>query len=528
MCSLFFTLIHLMVFASSFCTALEVNTSSIALDAACFVDSDANGVLTKNELAEKISSTLLAVSPASILTTWDSWQCPEFKTYDIKPSFLHHLLSMIFIRTGRFSWDPCRIALTQRLGSYYDFNTGDITSITTDDFVLLLSYFLSTCLFIVRTWDVAPGADSCMRQAKYDRFSTEDKGDYLQRLSLYSRSTAFVDWARSLSIPNFSDYVDNASCVLPYAYAERTCKSVESSMRNFSAPCNITEQLGEFDDEDEVVPTTLIVVLCLVALCAFVSCCLGTRLFKKSRRQHEMLDQSHQVQQLLKAKIDAWVLLDSNLQAEASSLQPEFKYRLDIAIPDQEQFDLFDIVHPDDFESLLAAHDQLKRDAEATGSPPIVQKLRLRYHATVGPRKDYEVQYLPVELVLAANSRGQVCAGLTVLAEVVLESTQPDLTLHDAMFMKEPVCDVIEDVTEDASQVQSRASLGEMILNGSDALSCNESAAATFVSMEANDHAGGQVTFRYHQEKMAALQQQISTLYGRGVDEPPPPATISM
>eukprot|EP00928_Gymnodinium_smaydae_P062727 TRINITY_DN4651_c1_g1_i1.p1 TRINITY_DN4651_c1_g1~~TRINITY_DN4651_c1_g1_i1.p1 ORF type:complete len:530 (+),score=58.49 TRINITY_DN4651_c1_g1_i1:149-1738(+) len=521
------SLARLVVFTSSFSMATGVNVSSVASDAACFLDPDANGVITSNESAMKLS-TIVGVAPASITATWNSWECSEFKRHDLKPHFVHHVLSMFFVRTGRFGWDPCRIALAQKFGAYYDFNADIVTSIKRDDFVVLLSYFMVSCETTLQVMNIGSGVDQCLSRAEYDLHATIAKDSYLQKLNRYSRSIAFAEWAGSLSISNFSEFSERhtASCVPVSVYAERTCASFRSAMRNVTAPCNITVQLEDSDTKDDSVPVILFASLCLGALCAVVSCCLGARLWIKSRRQHDMLDESHQVQMLLKAKIDAWALLDSNLQADASSLPLAFKCRLDIAIPDQERSDLFNIVHPDDFESLLAAHNQQKRAAEVIGSPPIVAKLRLQYHATAGTRREYEIQYLPAELVLAANSRGQVCVGLTVLAEVIAEAAHTDdlMLSHHAIFMSKSA-HVAE---ENGSQAQSRASRAENILNGSDVLSCNESAAATFVSMEANDHTGGQVTFRYNQEKMLDLQHAINTRYGRAIGEPSAPAGLTM
>eukprot|EP00928_Gymnodinium_smaydae_P017593 TRINITY_DN16727_c0_g3_i2.p1 TRINITY_DN16727_c0_g3~~TRINITY_DN16727_c0_g3_i2.p1 ORF type:complete len:501 (-),score=43.32 TRINITY_DN16727_c0_g3_i2:15-1517(-) len=486
---------------------MDSNYSNLASSVFCYLDSDADGTLTRAEWTRQMSS-YLGVAQSSLMAL-STWGCKKWNI-DGKPSFVHHFVSLLLIRLGRFDGTACLLAAAHEYSTRMDAagtperHSG--SSIAKEDFVHILMHLMNNCKGSQKvSFQVAMGTgdDRCLSDEEYYTYMERKRQTYLRVARRDPDRSALVDWASSVSIPNFSSFVqkDSVLCVRSAAFADRTCESFISSLQNVTAPCS--RQSEEIADDIGISTAVLSVAVCLFALCGVASFCLCTMFWIKSRRRRRMLDQSHQVQQLLRAKIDAWAILDSNLQAEASSLQPSFKRHLKITSSDQERVDLLAIVHPDYFDLLLAVRDQVA--AQIGCNLPALAKVRLQLHSRVGNDEEYHVQYFPVELLLASDSKGQIYVGLTALAEVITDASKA----APAIF------GMTHTFTEDesTSQGDGRTNSDEMVLSGSQR-SCN--GRGIEAKSEDSARAGGHVTVV--QEKMAPSKLEASIRDGASSD----------
>jgi len=127
---------------------------------------------------------------------------------------------------------------------------------------------------------------------------------------------------------------------------------------------------------------------------------------------------------------------------------------------------------------------------------PVLVSLRLEYGFTGPLHKAYEIQYIPVELLMAMTLESSIIVGVTTLATVQPQSLG---VTHDALSNEiRDRQSLADDMT---SEVASGMSQREHILNGSDVLPSNQSDVDTFHSMEATSHRGGQIT-RTHNDMM--------------------------
>eukprot|EP00928_Gymnodinium_smaydae_P017594 TRINITY_DN16727_c0_g4_i1.p1 TRINITY_DN16727_c0_g4~~TRINITY_DN16727_c0_g4_i1.p1 ORF type:complete len:473 (-),score=47.55 TRINITY_DN16727_c0_g4_i1:249-1667(-) len=409
---------------------LNTNVSNLALSVFCYLDVDADGKLTMDEWTRQMS-LYLGVKQSSLVAL-STWGCEKSGLKE-KPSVVHHISSLLFIRLGRFDLSICWLSAAHEYARMYDAGAPRHTgsSIAKEDFVHMVVYSIQHCKKTqeVNFWfSVGIGRDRCLSYEEYYDYMERKQQVVLQYMRTDPDRNALADWASSVSIPNFSSFGQNDSllCVDARAFADHTCESFISSLQNVTAPCSDPRLPEKIADHIAVSTAVLIVAVCLSALCGVASCCTCTTFWIKSRRSRRMLDQSYQVERVLRVKIDAWAILDSNLQAEASSLQPAFKRQLQIMNSNQERLDLFAIVHPDDFDLLLAVRDQAKVAAQSGSNLPALAKVRLQQHIGDGNDGEHCIQYFPAELLLASDSKGQICVGLTALAEGITDAAKAD------------------------------------------------------------------------------------------------------
>eukprot|EP00931_Biecheleriopsis_adriatica_P016542 TRINITY_DN12157_c0_g1_i1.p1 TRINITY_DN12157_c0_g1~~TRINITY_DN12157_c0_g1_i1.p1 ORF type:complete len:537 (-),score=73.11 TRINITY_DN12157_c0_g1_i1:139-1749(-) len=235
----------------------------------------------------------------------------------------------------------------------------------------------------------------------------------------------------------------------------------------------------------------------------------------RALRYQQTWRQRQQMEQMLKAKIDAWTYFKHDLSVKPTDLQPAFCHCLGLHTSGAETISLFDIVHTEDEERLRSALEQalVVKNEAGMSSMPVMTRVRLQYgvHAqafrVVGKwYEEAQKSYVFMEVLMTRSSKSAVLVGLTSLSEVGPPSTTVGI---DSSILSHQQC--IEELAS-GSQSVCNHSVGDFVLNSTEeVLSDTESQARTFKSAEVNSHLGGQITAHFSEIKRDDFNRSVKT-----------------
>lgn len=481
-------------------------------------DANCDGVLTSTEVSEGVASAL-GNDPFKRYKyrryPWDEWYC-EGKSFPIDPYYITIMISGFLVAYGRLDWRPCAmsLALSQMKSAGLNFATPE--NLTLRETLWWSRRFdelmQGTEQAMFRGyWDI--DGDGCLSRAEWDRGMLWFSSHWNGKAKVTSFSEMW-DLAPDEDIASILEQL-NATCIdeRRFSFWSKNTYYKSIPLVNNTAACyNKPEQhLGSDLSVVDLVPILGGCILASICICLFICLCICCY----HRRLKSNLDESLQVQNLLKAKIDAWSTFDTELRSKVSELQPSFVHCLGLHDFNQDMLNLLEIVHPEDADSLRTALEQLNRREDASAMP-ILTSARFLFgvaFSTQCPPKLFEMKYRKVEVLMTQNRNSSILVGLTTLDAAVDPepgSQQPGPELpSDFLYMAKVTSESHAYHDDGGSDRASQQSKGEVILNGSDAGASAPSEAITFKSMEATSHRGGQITAPFSHFKTASVASRL-------------------
>mmetsp|Transcript_74019 Transcript_74019/g.130792 ORF Transcript_74019/g.130792 Transcript_74019/m.130792 type:complete len:565 (-) Transcript_74019:171-1865(-) len=466
---------------------------------ACSLDSDQDGVVTKKEAAFFMAQRL-GKDGKQFYTLWDEWQCGRFP----KPQTFQLVVTSIFAAVGRLDWIPCRMsAVSRRFDMYSDFSLW-AENVTYDEMIEAGRLFMLSVPAIEKQTfqsQMDTNRDGCLSDDELDMHL--ETSEELPINGFHSEESV------TPNLLQIDDYFGNStSCIDATAWGVWSLHSVYDLAMEIvmATEERCAAQYGiEPEQEDlgmDEMNATIIIMVVLGSCCSISFAAFFCVVLCRHRRARMELDRSCQVQALLKAKIDTWTTLDVDLKAKASSLEPSFVQILELHCYKPDVFELSRIIHPEDTNTVRSLMDQLKSNP-SPGSVPAMATVRLEVGAIGLPEKAYVQRYVRVELLVAWGCETSVLVGITLLEEIQLvRGAAPDEGFIEGVLQRARQDQQCESVADAASACSKR----EVVLNGSEVISFNESEVATFRSMEAIYHEGGQITRSTSELKCSAVR----------------------
>lgn len=468
----------------------------------CVLDSDHDGVLTQEEAARNMA-TMLGKEPDRFYMLWDEeiicYRDDPTRRY--KPGIRANIASAAYLAIGRTDWKPCRLSAI--LNNRVEFSSGGWQLETTSEgsLVHVGTYFLLHAFDIEDIyWDshLDTDKDGCLSPAEwdsyFDRFYTA-KGSYLAHTAHDSEYGNLVPKS-----PHLKQYYQpeglnasfkNGTCFGRLSYTTWSVKGILEgfwSFINATEQCKTTQLMLQPEQGQEALDATVILVLVLGFVCIISAGFCAA--YCRSRLHRKTLEHSRQIQNLLKAKIDAWSAFDSKLRTKTETLEKTFIHVLALENFAQDIFNLVDIVHPEDISAVQSMRDQLNID-QHPGAIASMAKVHLQHGATGQIRRHYDIKYICVELLMAWGAQSSIILGITSLGEMTCERAE---SLHVDLVPGAKALSISADTDCESVAAASSHSKREVILNGSEVTGFNESEAATFRSMEVLGPSGGQIT----------------------------------
>eukprot|EP00931_Biecheleriopsis_adriatica_P042855 TRINITY_DN24457_c0_g1_i1.p1 TRINITY_DN24457_c0_g1~~TRINITY_DN24457_c0_g1_i1.p1 ORF type:complete len:598 (+),score=65.50 TRINITY_DN24457_c0_g1_i1:23-1816(+) len=496
---------------------IEKQSNGLITEMFCVLDSDHDGVLTKQEAAKNIARSL-GKDPEHFYELWvKGFNCQQSSlsrflpsidpngTY--QPGIFSHVVSATYLTIGRVDWHPCRLEHWLHFVAWkWQEEMPDAgermlaETVTEDTFVRMGQSFLrvwptmeDTLIFETK---LDHDKDGCLSPAEWDQF------DQLYQNMTYRReygkmapeSPHLKQYQRP---PSLNDSFGSGACLDRVSYTIWAVAGIYNGLKsliNETRQCKM--QIISHPEESQQPLSAKIILGLVLGFCTIL--CAGSFAVMARYRYHRKklnqavreLDEASNVNKLLKAKIDAWSIFDANLSARTSSLQPAFVHTLALDHYALDTLNLLDIVKADDVGVVQSMLKQFRMEQEHRDSVPSMTTIHLEHGATGKTCKEYESKYIYVELLMArvAQSQSSVVVGITAAGEEiqVLAEERPVPPLPD------PAQDAArrgKDHCDESVFAASAHSNREFILNGSDVTDFEQqSDVGTFRSMQVIDY----------------------------------------
>lgn len=513
------------------------------------MDTDCNDVVDNGEAVDALANHF-GKDPVLLQTVWDANKSNCTQNYWVrdKPVFMAYVLSEVYMSVGRIDRTPCAVNPTFTIiSSTFRFQSGMKRIILDEDFIDKVSFSrFCTGFFRYHTQIEAfwfdymdLNEDRCLSASEWASWMRRQGSFWKDRYELHWRSL-------NLTFPEFSEiaayrppfYAMEAfaneyayPCVTAQRFAIWSLFSVMQATRpigNNTALClmNASEQhQGQMDsastlalDSDESHVSFIIAGAAgfagiLILVCALILACRRKNARKiEARRVQNLLS----VQNLLKAKLDAWSTFDCDLEAKTSSLEPSMLHCLSLGRFRPEVICLLQLAHPDDVPSLQSALSQVKASRDKF-SVPVLTTVRLLHGAFSSPEhgKTYLQKYTTFEILMTWCDENSTIVGLTQSSESHLVPAAP---LHDVVdqALNPQLSMALGERSSFAGEADpslagcEETSSPENIINGSDLVSVTGSDAETFRSMYATSHQGGQMVDSFSRSKFTRFPARLN------------------